>query len=289
MTATRTRILNTFRSLCFQATTLDRFLPAVTAGRQAEELLSKLPPNPGQYRKPTIRRATRDGISFELDLSDFMEWAVYFGITIEPRTVLYGLVRANDVAVDIGANIGEVALNLAKRVGEKGAVHAFEANPLVYEKLLRNLSLNSSLNVIPSNVGLSDQSGSAQMWTPEQNRGGGTISDVPAGARAIAIQLVRFDDVWNVENSRLDLIKLDVEGHELKVLRGAEGVLRRYRPKLFVELDDNNLRRHGASARELLAFLESFGYKCTDPVSGEVLHANSDFAGKHLDFVGRAD
>src|SRR4051812_46943450 len=117
MVSRKTRILNGARAALFQSTGLDRFLPVVTSGRDAGSLLAKLPPNPGQYASPTIRRAKRDGIAYELDLSDFMEWCVYYGVVIEPRDALYSLMMPGDVVVDVGANIGEVTLNAAARVG----------------------------------------------------------------------------------------------------------------------------------------------------------------------------
>jgi FkbM family methyltransferase len=285
MSSFKTAMLNGLRFMLFRATALDRLLPSVTAGKSANSLVAKLPPNPGQYPAPCIRRATRNGIRYELDLSDFMEWCTYYGIAIEARDALYGLAKPGDVVVDVGANIGEVALNLASRVGTEGAVYAFEASPLVYQKLVRNLSLNRMSNISSFNLGLSDQPGVAKLEMPRGNRGGGSLLFGQTENPVSTVELVRLDDIWDFSKPRLHLIKLDVEGHESRVLAGAEKVIRRYRPVLFVELNDSNLRRHGSSAKELLHFVSSLGYKTSDAATGERLSPEQAFEARHLDFV----
>ena len=289
MTAsTKTKLLNRARSALFQSTGVDRLLPMITCGKQPSSLPGKLPPNPSQYPAPTLRSMTRNGFRYELDISDFMEWCVYFGIVIEPREALFSLIKPGDVVIDVGANIGEVTLGASARVGREGSVYSFEANPLVFEKLRRHIALNGVSNVNEYNMGLSDQAALVHFYSPEGNRGGGRVAasgDAPGGA---AVNLIALDEFWTADKIRLDLIKVDVEGHEHKVLRGAEKTLRRHHPKLFVELNDANLRKYQSSASELLQFLENLGYKMSDASSGARLTSQDEFSGRHLDFVAVA-
>lgn len=165
------------------------------------------------------------------------------------RHYLPNIVRPGTDIIDIGGNIGWNALMFS----DYAQVHTFE--PLFHEILSRNINQNNTQNriaVYP--YGLSDVNGVADFKIADyygdvRNYGGSGI--VPGGD--IQCQVKKLDDVYSGRPPCL--LKVDVEGHELQVLLGAEKILRQFKPALFVEIfdfgNDNNI----------VKFLNSIGYK----------------------------
>jgi FkbM family methyltransferase len=229
----------------------------------------------------------RNGLSFELDISDYMEWLIYFGIEVEPREPLLRLARSGDVVIDVGANVGEVALLLAHRVGASGRVLAFEPHPAIHERARRNLELNRLGQLELVRRGLGAEPGHATLAIPvSSNRGGTRISAAGEGLEIEITTIDRF--VAERALPRVDLIKIDVEGFEHHVLRGGRATLERHHPRLFVEVDDDNLRAQGTSARELVGLVEELGYRITHAQLGVPVGRDHPFAGAHFDIIAQA-
>jgi FkbM family methyltransferase len=269
----------------------DRVLAEFTPGVSKGSLRARLAPDHLFYKSPTIRTIVRNGIRFELDLSDYMQWCVYYGIEVEPRTKLYSLVRAGDVVFDVGANVGEVLLNSARLTGERGQIFGFEINPRTYQRCLHNIGLNSFPNVRLFGVGLGSRKGSLTLGSPNaRNSGqdrvvrGGGAGDSSQG---IAVEVTTMDAfVAEQRIERLDLVKIDVEGFEMDVLRGAQRTLETFRPRLFIELDDSNLRQQQSSAKEMVEFLERLGYRLTHAEENRAVTSTDSFVGQHSDIIG---
>ena len=155
------------------------------------------------------------------------------------------------VACDIGANAGFYSLLMARAVGMEGLVYAFEPQPDNLDYLRRHLKLNRIRNVIASGEAVADFVGEARFAA---NRGSyqGRIDD----DGQLRVPVVTLDHLF--ANGRLqpaDLMKIDVEGAELGVLKGAEKFLKRFRPVLF-------LATHGAEIHlKCCEFLRGCGYK----------------------------
>lgn len=164
------------------------------------------------------------------------------------------ILKSGDVVVDVGANIGTHTVFFSKKVGSGGLVYAFEPQRITYEFLCANLALNGLLNVVPVQKGVSDLSG--EITIPVLN------PSVAQNFAALKIEghaagdLVHVQPLDALELKRCSLIKIDVEGMELKVLRGAEKTIRNCRPLLFVE---NNSRE---GSPELIQDLLDLGYNC---------------------------
>ena len=131
---------------------------------------------------------------------------------------------------DVGAHTGVYALLVA--AGNPAArIRAFEPNPAVLPMLLGNLAANGLSPDIVVPAALSDVSGVAQLEVPSD------VTAAHVAAQGIAIRTLRGDDVD--DGSPVDLVKIDVEDHELEVLRGMAGLLERCRPALIVEIADD--------------------------------------------------
>jgi FkbM family methyltransferase len=265
---------------------LEAALTRFTQGREIFDLVGKLAPANGAYRHPAYRTVTRDGINFKLDISDYQDWLVYWGFCTDRPQALYALIRPGTVVFDVGANLGDVALNLAAMVGPEGKVHAFEPDPVSFTKLTENLALNAFTNVTTWKLGLGEVPGALTMNVNSPgNRGGNRIASTRPTPESFAIEIDTIDGLVERQDiSRIDLIKIDVEGFELSVLKGARKTLQRLRPKLFVELADRHLQEHGSTSAELIAFLRREGYRVSHAVTGLELNESSRLE-PHFDAV----
>lgn len=283
----RVRFLNFFRQV-WKIRPLESWLAGKTRGRRPDSLPGKLAPNPYQYPKPTYRLLSRDGVKLKVDISDYIGHYLYFGFADAGADKLFSLCGENYKVVDVGANIGWTALRLA-RIAHRGKVICFEPDPFNAARCLENAELNALSNLEVLAIGLGDESKSVnlEVRTPS-NLGGNRVA--PGNSNpGNAVDIRRLDDVEAVRNlSGIDLMKIDVEGYELKVIRGAKQLLTSFKPVLFVELDDQNLRDQGDSVSDLLSYLKDLGYR-------SFVHAESDapvlsdqnFTACHFDLVAK--
>lgn len=162
------------------------------------------------------------------------------------------LLESGDVVYDLGAHVGWYTLIASRRVGPSGRVHSFEPLPENLTYLHRHLEMNGCENVSVHRVAVSDASGEASFSTAD-GRFQGRLTDGPESD--LTVETVRLNDL--VASGRVpppDLVKIDVEGAETAVLRGAESVLRSAAPTLMIST-------HGAGEREAsLELLRAYGY-----------------------------
>jgi FkbM family methyltransferase len=154
---------------------------------------------------------------------------------IEAR-LLRQLCGPGSVVVEAGAHMGMRTVPLARHVGPDGFVYAYEPQRLIFQVLCANLALNSVPNVDARPAAVGAERGWVELpdldYSKRNNFGGVAVRACTGGKR---VPLVRLDE--DLELIRLNLMKIDVEGMELDVLRGADGLIRRFRPALYVEND----------------------------------------------------
>jgi len=167
--------------------------------------------------------------------------------------------------IDVGANEGIYSVFAARRVGPSGVVWAFEPSARELGRLRRNAASNElDVSIFP--VGLSDSERDAELVVAENLHAWlNTLGKIPYAevnvARTEHVQLLRLDDVVSRNPlHRIDIIKIDIEGGELNMLRGAVETLRRYRPLLLFELLRPALVSQGASPEEVIEFLHRQEY-----------------------------
>jgi FkbM family methyltransferase len=150
--------------------------------------------------------------------------------------ILRQMCRPGDVVVEVGANIGTRTMAFARRVGPSGFVYAYEPQRIVFQTLCANLAVNSLVNVDARCAAV----GTEQRWVEMPNMnyskpgnfGGVAVCPLGTGRR---VPQVRLDD--DLEISQLDLMKIDVEGMEREVLVGADVLIRRFTPAIYIEND----------------------------------------------------
>ena len=203
------------------------------------------------------RVRTLKGITYELDLSETIDRGMYLH-GWEPRTAefLRNSVRADDVVIEVGANVGAHTLLLADLVGPRGTVIAFEPTAWARDKLAANMARNprlcSRISVRPelvTNHELATPTLNIRSSFPITNwrSSGETVSAAPLALDALSLQ-------------RLDLVKIDVDGYDYKVLQGAVRLLAEFRPLVLIELCEYTLNAQGDSVRDILRLMASLGY-----------------------------
>jgi FkbM family methyltransferase len=167
-------------------------------------------------------------------------------------------VKPGSVCMDVGANLGEVTLHLATRVGREGKVYAFEPVAGVHARLRRHVERNGAGDVVETlRIALSDRTGTGTI------RHVGSLVTVHADLTgAQEVELVTLDDF--VERNgirRLDFMKIDIQGAEPLLLEGGRKTFASLSPDLLIEVAPRELRSAGRDSRDLCVMLEDLGYR----------------------------
>ncbi|MBT6512261.1 MAG: FkbM family methyltransferase [Rhodospirillaceae bacterium] len=169
-------------------------------------------------------------------------------------------IKPGDTVIEVGAQMGAHTVGMAKAVGPEGRVHAFEPQRIMFQLLCANLALNGLLNTFAWNMAADEQPGT--LFVPEldyeksENFGGVALHrDNGVGQEVPAVALDRFMAKKGLGKAGLSFIKIDVEGMELPVLKGAAGLIAAQRPMIYFEND----RRDKSEA--LLRWMLEAGYK----------------------------
>ena len=172
------------------------------------------------------------------------------------------LVRPGDCVIDIGANVGYYAVVSAKLVGPRGCVHAFEASQQTFKWLETNAALNPVANIHVHRLAVTDRCGEIEFYSaPPEKTGYSSIRDLgDDSTRVETVPTVSLDSMLD-DLPPIRLVKIDVEGAELLVLRGMRGLIERDQPFFLVEIDDTFLRELGFSAEQQCDFLRDAGYE----------------------------
>jgi FkbM family methyltransferase len=174
--------------------------------------------------------------------------------------------------VDVGANVGLGATTLARALAGRATVLAIEPAPATARRAAATFALNGVTNVRLFQLALSDTDGQTTLVCPADFSGTAAVRDTRASAagpvQAVSVPCRRLDTLLaEVAVERIGLIKIDVEGHELAVLRGARQTLVGQRPALLYEHNHRLMPTLDYTAAEVAAFLRSCG-----PYQFQVLH-----------------
>lgn len=208
------------------------------------------------------------GFRLRLDISDYFQrlaWVVRAWPDTPTQVLLCRSLKPGDTFIDGGANIGAMSLMAAWRIGTKGLVHAFEPSPKALDRLRWHVEANGLSQVRIHAAGLSDEHATLALSLPrEHNLGAATFSRVPdryreSGAETSIARTLRLDDAELEIRGQL-VVKLDIEGFELRALRGMESTLQTHRPLVITEVNPEMLEHADTSPRELAGFLIDRGY-----------------------------
>lgn len=209
----------------------------------------------------------RQGIWWTLNLDCLIQRCLYYLSVFEVQETrwLKTQVRPDWVFFDVGANIGYYSMIVSAVSRGRARVYAFEPLASNFHLLVRNKNLNDFHRLTPVRLALSDQAGEADFFVPPLSCSGvGRIVDGPTHDPNGYVDRVRTTTldafVARHDVQRMDFLKIDVEGAELRVLRGGSESLRRFRPVIMIEIFPQGLASLRTSARELLDAIHALGY-----------------------------
>lgn len=169
------------------------------------------------------------------------------------ETFLRSLVARGDVVVDVGANVGTVALTFANASGESGSVYAFEPHPKVFGYLQDNVLLNHAADQVRCFCMALGEKPETLYFSEKSDDTNNAISR----DGGIEVKVCRLDDV--IDEPRIKLLKIDVEGHEYQVLQGAVNACKSSEI-IYLECIAEMLEKNGGSEEKICLFLKDLGF-----------------------------
>jgi len=238
------------------------------------------------------------GISFSIYLNPFLNGGVdsviYKDGVWEPEIVY--LIKKHlpprGTFVDIGANIGFHSLIASAVTGPDGNVLAFEPLPRLQQQMQKSIESNNFSNIVIKPVALGMSYGSANLSLVEENIGASSIQDVSIDrvVSDIVTVPVRTLDSYREELSRIDLVKIDIEGTEYEALRGGEKILLKFKPVIILEFSPHVYEKDfTGKSLVLYEYLKGLGYTITDIgnrfTDVEKNLRNGEFKGLHTNLL----
>lgn len=243
-------------------------------------------------------RSRADGLLFELDTRQVIDWCLLFHGAYEPhmQQVFKRLLERDAVVVDVGANIGVHTLTLATLVGDSGHVLAVEPNPVIRARLELNLQQNGFKNVMVYGCALGAKDDLMSLRVPtatseeSANPGLASLVALDTPHDLVPVEVRRLDDLFDETGlERLDLIKIDVQGFEMQVLEGTNAIIERFRPIIVFEFEDWAWSKAGSDWSAALKLFKTSGYElyCIDDEGNlELSSAVNDLSGRsHMEIV----
>lgn len=203
-----------------------------------------IPPYP--YYRNSLRRYYCDGVRWEINPNRHTQHKILLGgcedsIACAVRSFENFQKRGNAI-LDVGANTGGFSLPLAARLMRLGdfSIHSFEPQPHVFDRFERQLDLNPNLGpqIRPRNIGIGEVAGELALHVPSRSDGLASFQRNYAeeAVDTIHVPVTTLDDYSESENIHVAFIKIDVEGFEACVLKGAAKILAEHKPQVFCEM-----------------------------------------------------
>jgi len=245
---------------------------------------SKHAPNSEDF---LVHLATGD--KMVINPSDYVGFRIYMCGYYEPETVaaVQAKLKPGMTFFDIGAHFGQYTLVGASAVGPQGKVFAFEPGPVQQSYLKRNVELNGHKHVTLNQIALGDHEGVVGFVIDNEGNLGGSHLSTSNEKSTIEVELTTLDSYCAKHGiSHIDVMKVDVEGAELMMFKGASNVLDTVPPTcIFYECIDSLSRKFGCEAKEVHELLVSKGYKICVTENGQIVEAGSEKWPLHSDFI----
>lgn len=205
------------------------------------------------------------GVELETRLQDRIQRQMWAGTyEMHVRSCMETLIEEGNTVLDVGAHIGFHATAAAFLCGSSGRVAAFEADPELHRHLRRNLAQFAWAHAIYGAVWDSTGDICFERTTSRQESGWGTVVEVRDQGKGeiVRVPSVAIDDWAKRSGVRsVDLVKIDAEGSEPAVVRGAVATIDEHQPVMILELNDELLSGSGSSAEEVVRLVKELGYE----------------------------
>ena len=230
------------------------------------------------------------GNKMHLDAKDCLQLSINEIFEPIETNIIKREIQNGDIVLDIGANIGYYTLMMAKSVGKKGKVFAFEPEPSNFNILKKNVAINKYDNIVLEQKAVGNKNGRTKLYLSEKD----TVRHATHKSKwckdSLEVDIVKLDDYFGNNVERIDFIKVDVEGGEIDVFKGMLKILQNNkRIKMLVEFIPEHIIERGSKPEELLQFLITQDFKLSRINEQEKVFVpiNSFKEILELDFNGR--
>ncbi len=210
-----------------------------------------------------IQSTFKKNTLLELHIDDWIQEQLFFIDQYEEAELLFikSILKKGSVFIDIGTNIGLHSLYASKLVGKNGSVISFEPFSKNFKLFKKNCTLNNSKNITPENKAISDKNERITLhYDSKESNLGMASSYINIYSESEQVSAVSIDSyLMNSNLSKIDFIKIDIEGGEYKALIGMKKTLEKFHPTLMIEILDNNLEAVNNN-QLILKYLASLGY-----------------------------
>lgn len=286
----KTKLFNTGRRL-FMLPVFENWLTR-RLKKNSEGFYSKLVPPDYLYKKGSWRNAIRYGLTYKLDISNVVDHYLYFRIIDRPfNKFMDTYIHPGSFVLDIGTNIGTVITRMAAKVGKQGFVFGFEPSPYNFQRAIDHVKMNGLTNCHIENAGLGNQPGVLKLYrVNEHNPGMNRILEEKEGMGNYAfdeVKVITLDSYLADKNiPGIQAVKIDVEGFEYYVVKGAVATFSRWKPVIFMEVNYDFLQDNKLSVAQLFELLRSCGYATFIAAdSGKEIGESYFGPGVHIDII----
>lgn len=193
------------------------------------------------------------------DRGEILYHAFWNKMFSEERQKINEYIKSGDTVLDVGGNLGFFVLILNELLGKSGKIYTFEPSKRLSKKLLSTIEINNLNNVEIVNLALGDKEGTSSLYyNPKQSGLSSMVTHDENNSLVEEIKITTIDKFSQIISDRISFIKIDTEGFEPQVLRGAQETIKKYKPVIYIELGGDHLE----SSIEALKVLKEFGYNC---------------------------
>lgn len=226
-------------------------------------------------------------LKMKLDLDEWIQQHIYFLGYFDPIGIKFikNQLYEGEIFIDIGANVGAYSLVASRFVGRSGKVIAFEPASKSFLRLTKNISINGLKNIIAERKAVLDKNTRIDLYVSGNHNLGMTSifhHDSESGITE-NVEAVTLDDyVEKNEISRINTVKIDIEGSEMLSLKGMQKILERIRPRILIELKEETLTRSGLQVKDVDDFMIKAGYNKF--IIDEPGNISNDLTRQHKDY-----
>ncbi|GIV43296.1 MAG: hypothetical protein KatS3mg035_0419 [Bacteroidia bacterium] len=225
------------------------------------------------YSKNSWRTYEFQGLVFKVDIHTYLGKLMYWRGAHEwgPILAMKKIIKSGGICIDVGANQGEYTLWMAKLSSDSGKVISFEPLTKMYNQLIENIDLNPNLSqkIITIKKGLSDHVSELPLYAVNASDNNSDNEGMPSifhsDTRNTFIENIALStldiELKKMNINKVNFIKIDVEGAELLVLKGAADTLNKSKPNLLIEFNEQTFNAAGYTSNDIFNFLEPFGYR----------------------------
>lgn len=202
----------------------------------------------------------------------------------ESLNYFYSLINKNNNynIIDVGANIGLYSL-YAKHL-PKSQFYSFEPIKFAYNILNDNIKLNNITNINTYNIGLSNKKGKEILNVCMSNEGLSTMGtnplrfDISKDSISIEVEIDTIDNIFFNNNVKVDFIKIDTEGYEYFILKGAEQTIKKYKPIIQLEFNEINMKQCNITPKQLYNYITELEYKILNLTNEELIIVHNTYS-----------